>query len=195
MPMRLLCGVLALLLASCTSSQLDPLPSGEPWRGPQGSYELEMPSDAWVRLEKNEHDENIDLSLARQSADAWLNVSVLKDRFPTAEMALAGARARMDSLLMTVSRDEREIRVPAPAERGDVDARIGVYCGTFDRELRSRDTCFVILATVWDDTAYVLVGQVRVKDPEPGRQAELERLVGSLRLTELDAGSDESDDE
>jgi hypothetical protein len=176
--------VALLVLASCAASRLarlDPLPSGEPWRGPAGSYELELPSDVWVRLEKNEREGNIDLSLARQSADAWLNVSLVEERFPTADLALAGARARMDSLLATVSRDEREIAVPTPD--GEVEGWLGVYCGAFDREIRSRDTCFVILATVWKDTAYVLVGQVRVKDPEPGRQDELERLVGSLRLT------------
>ena len=95
---------------------------------------------------------------------------------------LESARARADALLTTTSRDERDVSIGAP--EGELPARLGVYCGTFDREMRARDSCFVILAAVRERTAYVLVGQVRVKGAEPDRQDELERFVLSLRLLE-----------
>jgi hypothetical protein len=170
------------VLTSCAAMRLawlDPLPMDQPVVGQDGSYELVPPSDRWVRLSDNERGEQIDLSLARSSNDSWLNVSVLVDRFPTAGLALEYARTQADGLLTTISRDEREVAVPSPD--GEVAARMGVYCGTFDRELGSRDSCFVMLAAVWQQTSYMLVGQVRIGD-DPGRQAELERLVLSLRL-------------
>ena len=174
--------------ASWRLARLEPYPIGEPLRGPRGGYELRPPSDAWVRLEENEGDQ-LDLSLARQTGDAWLNVSVVPDRLPTAAIALESARARADALLTTTTRLERDVSVAAP--EGELPARLGVYCGTFDREMRARDSCFVILAAVRDRTAYVLVGQVRVKDPEPGRQDELERFALSLRLlAEEERGGD-----
>ena len=179
---RVTVALLSCLLVSCTSLRLaglDPLPMGEPFRGPEGSYTLTPPSGEWVRVERNEGD-RIDLALARRSGDAWLNVSVLPGRFPTAGHALVDARSRMDSLLVTLSREEWDATVPSP--EGDRPARLGIYCGTFDRELRSRDNCFVMLATIRAGVTYALVGQVRIRDPEPGRQDELERLVRSLRL-------------
>ncbi len=176
--------ILALLfLTSCTSlrlARLDPLPAGETFAGPEGSYQLVPPSDRWVRLTDNEGDANIDLSLARNSNDAWLNVSVLPGRFATADLALAYARGQADALMATFFRDERDVGVPAP--EGDVAGRMGVYCGTFDGELRSRESCFVMLATVWKETSYLLVGQVRESESESGRRGELEGLMLSLRL-------------
>ena len=112
--------------------------------------------------------------------DKKLNVSVLADRFPTPDLALAYASAQADALMSMISRDERDVVVASP--EGDLAGRIGVYCGTFDRELRSRDNCFVMLATVWNQTSYMLVGQVRVRGADAGRRVELERLVLSLRL-------------
>lgn len=179
----------ALLAAACASlrlASLDPLPAGEPVRGPQGSYQLTPPSDRWVRLEDREREQNLDLALARQTNDAWLNVSVLPGRFPSPGMALAYARSQADALMTTFSRDESDLTVPSPD--GELPARMGIYCGTFDRELRSRDNCFVMLTTLRGDVTYALVGQVRIRDPEPGLQDELERLVRSLRVVDA-AGS------
>jgi hypothetical protein len=179
--LALLAGLLGLGCASLRLAGLDPLPTGEPFRGPEGSYTLTAPSDQWVRTPDNEG-ERIDLALARKTGDAWLNVSVLPGRFATPEQALAHARTQADALMQTVSRDERDATVPAP--EGDLPARFGRYCGTFDRELRSRESCFVLLATIRGDTTYALVGQVRVQDPLDGREPELERLVRSLRLVD-----------
>lgn len=174
--------VLLLACASLRLASLEPLPAGEPVRGPEGSYLLTPPSDHWVRLEDRERERNLDLALARKSNDAWLNVSVLPGRFPSPGMALAFARGQVDALMTTFSRDEREVTVPSPD--GELPASLGIYCGTFDHELRSRDNCFVILTTLRGDVSYALVGQVRIQDPEPGRMDEIERLIRSLRLVD-----------
>ncbi len=182
-PFRFAAVVAALVCVSCTSIRLasqDPYPAGQAVAGPDGGYALTPPSEHWVRAEWNETAETIDWALAHQEGDAWLNVSVLRGRFATAELALARARAEVDALMLTVSRNERDVVVPSPA--GELPARLGVYCGSFDRELRSRDNCFVLLAAQQAEVSYALVGQVRVRDPEPGRQDELERLVLSLQL-------------
>lgn len=182
------CVLVSCALVACASwrlAGLEPLPMGEPFRGPEGSYTLTPPSGEWVRVEDSEGD-RIDLALARRSNDAWLNVSVLPRRFATAELALADARSRMDSLMLTLTREEWEVTVPSP--EGDRPGRFGIYCGTFDRELRSRDSCFVMLTTIRAELTYALVAQVRIRDPEPGRQDELERLVRSLRLLAGAAG-------
>jgi hypothetical protein len=174
-------GVAGLGCTSWRLARLDAYPMGEPLRGPQGGYALVPSSEAWVRTPENEG-ASVDLALARQSNDAWLNVSVVRGRLPTAALALETARARADALMTTASRQERDLVVPSP--EGDLPARMGVYCGTFDREMRAHDNCFVMLAAVRGEAAYVLVGQVRIRDPESGRLDELERLVASLRLVE-----------
>lgn len=176
---------LALVAAGCTHIRLasqDPLPAGQPLRGPEGSYTLTPPSEHWVRAEWNESADTIDWALAHQEGDAWLNVSVLPGRFATAELAFAHARAQADALMATVSRDERDVSIPSP--EGGLAGRMGVYCGHFDRSLRSREDCFVLLAVLRGDVTYALVGQVRLRDPEPGRRDELERLVASLRVVD-----------
>jgi hypothetical protein len=179
---------LPLCVGGCASLRLhwlEPFPAGEPLVGPEGSYQLTPETGHWVRIERNEDHDNIDLSLARNSGDAGLNVSVLQGRFPTPSLALAHARAQVDAMMTTISRLEVDVAISSP--EGDLPGRMGVYCGTFDRELRSRDNCFVMLATLRGTVVYVLVGQVRVKDPEPGRQDELERLVLSLELIDPEA--------
>ncbi len=190
--------ILALLVVFCGCASMrlssrDPLPEGEPIAGPSGHYELVPPSGEWVRADWNEDESKIDLSLAHQQGDAWLNVSVLPDRFPEAADAIAHGRAQVDSMMLTSSREEEVVEVAAP--EGPLPARVGTYCGTFDREIRARDSCFVLLATVRDRTSFVLVGQVRVRDPELGRLHELRRLAASLRLTDLGPGEPEGDAE
>jgi hypothetical protein len=180
---RLLALGVAGIAISCASLRLalrDPLPEGEPLRGPEGSYEVVPPTGEWVRVAGNESHRNVDLSLARRSNDAWLNVSVLKDRYRNADDALARGRSRAESLLSVDSRDEQDARVRSP--EGDLPARLGVYCGTFDREIRARDTCMVILATLYERTTYVVVGQVRVESGASDRQEELMEIVESLRI-------------
>lgn len=182
----LICALAAVL--SCTSIRLasrEPYPAGHPVRGPEGSYQLTPPGDHWVRADWNEGAENIDWALAHQEGDAWLNVSVLPDRYASARLAFEHARAQADALMITVSREERELTVASP--EGALPAHLGIYCGTFDRELRSRDSCIVLLATMRGDVTYALVGQLRVRDPEPGRQDELLRLMESLRLVGVQA--------
>jgi hypothetical protein len=187
-------GVVGLAI-SCASLRLawrDPLPEGEPVRGPEGSYELVPPSGEWVRVPGNESHHNVDLSLARRSNDAWLNASVLRDRYWSADDALARGRSRTESLMSIDSRDEQDARVPSP--EGELPGRLGVYCGTFDREIRARDTCMVILAALFGRTAYVVVGQVRVGG-ESDRQEELMELVRSLRIDpRSDPNSDPNSD-
>ncbi len=182
--MRIAVAALALgLVASCAGLRLashSPLPGGEPVRGSDGTYEIAPPTETWVRVSKNEAEPNIDLSLARNTADAWLNASVLPERFPSADAALAEARAQAEAMLTVTRRAETDVSVPGPD--GDLPGRLGEYCGTFDLELRSRESCFVVLAVLRDRTAYVLVGQVRLHDPEPGRHDELTTFVRSLRI-------------
>lgn len=182
--MRTLAIVAVLALAtSCASLRLaglDPLPADAPFRGPEGSYTVTPPSDEWVRVEGNESRRNVDLSLARKSADAWLNVSVLRNRYPTADHALVRGRSRVEGLMSMSSREEGDAVVQSAG--GPLPARLGRYCGTFDRELTARDTCFVILAAMDGPTTYVLVGQYRAKDRQLGRDEEMTRLVLSLRV-------------
>ncbi len=182
--MRIAFAALALgLVASCASLRLaseGPLPGGEPVRGRDGTYEVVPPTETWVRISENEAEPNVDLSLARNPADAWLNASVLPGRFPSADAALAEVRARAETMLTVTRRAETDVAVPGPD--GHLPGRLGEYCGTFDRELRSRESCFVVLAVLRDRTAYVLVGQVRLHDPEPGRHDELTTFVRSLRI-------------
>jgi hypothetical protein len=180
---EILLALLLPLILSCASlrlAMLDPYPAGKALRGPEGSYELVPPSEMWVRVERNESQRNVDLALARRSADAWLNVSVVRDRYPTPASAIDRGRSRVEALMSVVSRDEQEVVVPSPD--GELPARLGVYCGTFDRELRSRDSCFLILATVFQRMTYVVVGQVRVADSQPDAQDELTMFVRSLRI-------------
>jgi len=175
-------GLLLALALSCASwrlARLDPYPAGEPLRGPDGSYELVPPSDEWVRIEDNESRRNVDLSLARRSGDAWLNVSVLQDRYQSPGHALDRGRSRTESLMSIDLREEGDAVVQSA--EGPLPARLGRYCGTFDRELRSRDTCFLILATQRDRTTWVVVGQYRVLDPRQDREPEMLELVLSLR--------------
>lgn len=187
--MRLAGAVLAVaLVVSCASlrlASLAPLPGGEPVRGSDGSYELTPPTQTWVRIAAHEAEPNVDLSLARNTGDAWLNVSVLRERFPSADAALAHARAVAESMLAVTHRAEEEVAVAGPD--GHLGGRLGEYCGTFDLELGSRESCFVVLAVLRARTAYVVVGQVRILDPEPGRQDELDRFVRSLRIVEEDS--------
>ncbi len=182
--MRIAVAALALgLVASCASLRLasrSPLPGGEPVRGSDGTYEIVPPTEAWARISENEAESNVDLSLARNTADAWLNTAVLQERFPSAHAALAAARAQAEAMLTVTRRAETDVSVPGPD--GDLPGRLGEYCGTFDRELRSRESCFVVLTVLRDRTAYVLVGEVRLHDPEPGRHDELTTFVRSLRI-------------
>ena len=172
---------------SCTSAcarlrlaSLEPYPAGARIAGPSGGYELTTPTDAWARNPRNEGSGHIDLALARKSGDAWLDVSVVTDRYATADLALAPARARANSLMLADERDERDVIVPAP--EGGIAGRQGVYCGSFDREMRARDNCFVILTVVRDRTAWVLVGQAHVRGDDDLRRPELEQLMDSLRI-------------
>ena len=183
---RLLLVVVALAsfwLGGCLPVRL-PLAEGVPVRGPAGSYTITPPSDAWERRPQTE-DERIDLAVRRVSRDAWLNVSVLPGRFPTAEEAFADARARTDSILQTGFRDESIATVGAPG--GDIAAHFGVYCGRFDRELLSRESCIMLLTTLRGAVTYALVGQVRIDGDDEAsleRRVELESLIRSLRLVD-----------
>jgi hypothetical protein len=133
-----------------------------------------------VRISANEAESNVDLSLARNTADAWLNASVLTGRFPSADAALAEVRAHAEAMLTVSRRAETDVAVTGPD--GDLAGRLGEYCGTFDLEFGSRESCFVVLTVLRGHIAYVLVGQVRLRDPEPGRRDELIALVRSLRV-------------
>ena len=181
--MRIAAAALVLaLVASCADPRLDSraaLPGGEPVRGGHGTYEVVPPTETWVRISENEAEPNIDLSLARNTADAWLNVSVLTERFPSPDAARAEARAGAEAMLTVIRRVETDVAVAGPD--GDLPGRLGEYCGTFDRELGSRESCFVVLTALLGDTSYVLVGQVRVQ-AESGRRDELTAFVRSLRL-------------
>lgn len=166
--------------ASLRLASLDAIPAGTRLSGPSGGYELTLPTDAWARNPADEERGRIDLALVRKSGDAWLNVSVMADRYPAADLALAAARTRADALMLASEREERDVAVVGPA--GALPGRLGVYCGSFDREVRSRDSCFVIQTVVDGRTAWLLVGQVRMHEGGDERRDELERLMGSLRI-------------
>lgn len=171
----------------CASSG-PPFPAGHPLRGPHGSYELVPQTETWVRAPGNESKRNVDLSLEREGSDAWLNVSVLPNRYPTAQLALERGRSRVEGLMSVGHRTEEDLTVPSP--EGDLEARLGVYCGTFYRELRARETCFVLLATRYRQNPYVLVGQVRVDDdPDGDGLFELMAFVKSFRITSRRTGA------
>ena len=63
------------------------------------------------------------------------------------------------------------------ARDGPREAATGLYCGTFDIELRARGSCIAVLTTVADGRAYVLVGQT---DEREKRVAELTLLMRSI---------------
>ena len=139
---------LAVTVVGCAAWRLGRLPhyqAGVTLRGPAGGYALVPPTGAWVRIEENEQGK-IDLALARDTANAWLNVSVAPGRGGTPEEVLSRARAEVDALLATAER--REELVSISSLEGTAPARLGVYCGTFDRELRAGQSCFVLLGAV-----------------------------------------------
>lgn len=166
--------------ASLRLARLPHYPAGEALPGPAGSYSLEFPSNAWVRLKYSETTTGLDWSVGRDSADAWLNVSLATDRYRNAQAVLASARDQAEALMAIGRRDERDVSVSSPS--GPLPARRGVYCGTFDLEVGTASTCFVILGVVWDERAFLLVGQVR--EARAGVREELEALVDSLQLIE-----------